>query len=337
MRALAASLLALVLTAGCGEEAADKPQRPKGPPADFTGIYSDDVFFRDAAYKHRTLARQHAVGVRLIRQPFAWNEFEANPQRFDEFVRSASRAGIRVLPVLLGPEPGVEPPEAGMRPPRDPAAFARFAAAVARRYGPGGSFDHELPIRSWQIWNEPNIPSFWATGPDPTEYAKLLRAAASAIRRVDGKAEIVAAGLPDSRLGEPAARFLAKVLEQDVDVDTVAVHPYAETPAQVVARVRAVRRTAGADTDVWVTEVGWGTGGREGVLRVDPATQARHVTETFRRLRREPRVRGIVWFQWRDPDPFPGRRPIWPYFAGLLEADGSPKPALAAFERAAKG
>jgi len=37
----------------------------------------------------------------------------------------------------------------------------------------------------------------------------------------------------------------------------------------------------------------------------------------------------------RDPEPFPGRRPIWPYFAGLLEVDGSEKPALSAFERAA--
>ena len=321
---------------GCGDadpEPAPAPA-PERPPADYVGIYADDVFFRDASYKRRTLAAQHDAGIRLIRQPFAWNEFEERPERYDEFVRAAADAGIRVLPVLLGPEPGAKPAPAGMRPPRDPEAFARFAAAVARRYGPGGSVETKLPIRSFQIWNEPNIPSFWGTGPDPVEYAELLGAAADAIREVDGDAEIVAAGLPDSRLGMPAPRFLAEVLEGDVDVDAVAVHPYASTPAQVAGKVRALRRVAKGH-DVWVTEVGWGTGGRDGPLRVSPETQARHLTETFRRL--QPlRVRGVVWFQWRDPEPFPGRRPIWPYFAGLLAQDGKPKPALEALRQAAR-
>ena len=320
---------------GCGEEAAAPPEpAPERQSNDFVGIYSDDVYFRDAAYKRRTLARQRENGIELIRQPFHWNEFEEHPERYDEFVRAAGEAGIRVLPVLVGPEPGAKPAEGGMRPPRDPAAFGRYAEAVARRYGPGGTQKPKLPVASWQIWNEPNIASWWGTGPDPAEYAEVLKAGSEAIRKVDPDAEIVTAGLPDSRLGTPAPEFLREVLARDVDVDAVAVHPYAGTPAQVERKVRALRRVAGGKP-VWVTEVGWGTGGRDGALTVDPQTQARHLTDTFRRLR-DLDVRGIVWFQWRDPEPFPGRRPIWPYFAGLLEEDGESKPALAALERAAR-
>lgn len=320
-----------MLAAGCGDEETRTapPAPPERPPADYMGIYSDDVFFRDADYKRETLARQYRAGVRLIRQPFAWNEFEARPQRYDEFVGAASRAGIRVLPVLLGPEPGVALENGRMPPPRDAGEFARFAAAVVRRYGPGGELRHALPIRSWQIWNEPNIPSFWAPEPDPAAYAALLRAASEAIRDADPDAEIVAAGLPDSRLGMPARRILA-ALDPDT-YDTVALHPYSATPAEVVRKVRAV---PSGDKPVWVTEFGWGTGGRDGPLRVTREAQARYVTETFRRLAALD-LRGAVYFQWRDPEPFPGRRPIWPYFAGLLEVDGSEKPALSAFERAA--
>jgi hypothetical protein len=85
-----------------------------------------------------------------------------------------------------------------------------------------------------------------------------------------------------------------------------------------------------------VTEVGWGTGGKPGPLTVTPEKQARYLSDTIERLRRA-QVRGVVVFQWRDPKPFPGRRPIWPYYAGLLTADGTPKPALAALERTIAG
>jgi hypothetical protein len=42
-----------------------------------------------------------------------------------------------------------------------------------------------------------------------------------------------------------------------------------------------------------------------------------------------------VNFQWRDPKPFHGRREIWPYYAGLHDADGTAKPSLQALKAAA--
>jgi hypothetical protein len=69
---------------------------------------------------------------------------------------------------------------------------------------------------------------------------------------------------------------------------------------------------------------------------VTPGKQAEYIKETFAKLRAMD-VRGIVVFQWRDPKPFAGRREIWPYYAGLLDVDGKPKPSLAAFREAAGG
>jgi len=290
----------------------------------------------------------------LIRQPFAWAEIERAPGeldfgRHDEFVAAAAEAGVRVLPMIVGPEPG-SPKEGRMRPPRDTAAYGRFAAAVAERYGPAGTLWSErddiprLPIRSWQVWNEPNIPAWWATGPDPAAYAKLLEAAARELRGVDPDAEIVAAGLPDSHLGVAAREYLDRLYEAGAkeSLDTVAIHGYAPSPREVVAKARdarAVIDSRGDDARLWVTEFGWGTGGKPGELTVDRETQARYIGSTLERFAAQRRglgLRGVVLFQWRDPNPFPGRRAIWPYFAGLLEADGTPKPSLEAFSSAAR-
>jgi hypothetical protein len=283
------------------------------------------------------LQRQHDAGIGLIRQPFAWSDFEKDPKRYDDFVGAVERHGLRVLPVVLGPEPGGAPAGHGpMKPPSDVEAYARFAAALVKRYP---------SIRSWQIWNEPNIGSFWGGRPDPAAYAKLLGAASAAIRKVDPKVEIVTAGLPTSHLGIPGPEFLDAMYTAGAKgaFDTAAVHAYAPTPDTVLQRVRDMRKVIdrnGDDAPVWVTEVGWGTGGEPGPLTVTPEKQATYIAETVRRLkaaRAELKVRGVVIFQWKDPKPFPGRREIWPYHAGLLDRNGNPKPALKALEAAVSG
>src|SRR5947208_11803906 len=120
-RLVAAALL--ILLAGCGA-AAPPPHRQAPRPSGFVGIYSDDVFYGSPAYRRSTLADEHAAGVRLIRQPFSWAAFARQPGRFDTFVRDAAQAGIRVLPVLLGPQPGTATGAGGMPPPSSDARFA---------------------------------------------------------------------------------------------------------------------------------------------------------------------------------------------------------------------
>ncbi|MFL5896212.1 MAG: hypothetical protein ACJ76Z_14015 [Thermoleophilaceae bacterium] len=349
---------ALIAGAGCGGHGqAPHPRKAAPPPteapaagaSDFIGVYSDDVFFGDDAYKRATLTRERRAGIGLIRQPFAWDQFAKSPAPFDAFVGAAARAGIHVLPEILGPRPGAPKATGGMAPPTDLSAYAAYATALVRRYGPDGSFWRahpdipRVPIRSWQIWNEPNIRAFWASGPDPAAYAQLLETASAAIRKADPNAEVVAAGLPTSRLGAAAADFLEGIYRAGAkgSFDTAAVHAYAPAPAEVVARTRALHDVIarnGDDARLWVTEFGWGTGGDPGPLTVDPQQQAGYIADTIRRLKADRdalRLRGLIVFQWRDPKPFPGRRALWPYYAGLLDADGNPKPSLAAFERAA--
>ena len=81
--------------------------------------------------------------------------------------------------------------------PKSNDAFAQFAAAFAARYGPGGTFWSvhpelpNLPVRTYEIWNEPNG-TFWTPQPDPAAYADLFVRAADAIHGNDQSATVIA-------------------------------------------------------------------------------------------------------------------------------------------------
>jgi len=228
--------------------------------------------------------------------------------------------------------------------------MGEFGALLARRYGPGGSFWREhpqlprLPVRSWQVWNEPNLPVYWPSGPDAAEYVALLRATGRGIRRVDPGAEIVTAGLPDSRLGVPLRDYVAAMYAAGGSgaFDALAVNPYGLDARGVLDTVRAVRAVAAENGDnpaVWVTELGWATGGPPSDFQVSEARQAELLEETVLALARrqdELRVRGVVYFNWRDSTPYAGGRDFFGLHTGLLRLDGHAKPALSSYKKVAK-
>jgi hypothetical protein len=101
---------------------------------------------------------------------------------------------------------------------------------------------------------------------------------------------------------------------------------------------KLLRRRGDGDIPIWVTEIGWASGGPPSPFRAGAGGQAVRVGRAFRALaerRRELRVRGIVYFNWRDARPYPGGSDFFGLHTGLLRIDGRPKPALAAFREAA--
>ena len=356
---VALSTLAALL--GCGDDGPPTPARvPAAAPADFLGLVSEDLIGGDESYRRRTLARQRAIGVRLLRQTFDWSRIEKAPGRYDlrfydRYVASLARERLRVLPVLFDPPSfRSSAPARGARrgtyPPRRPRDLGRLGAVLARRYGPNGSLWSErpdlpkLPIRSWQVWNEPSLPVYWASGPDPAEYVALLKSTRRGIRSVDPGAEIVSAGLAESRLGIPFAQFVRGMFRAGAGraLDTLALHPYAADAGdavQAVASARRLIRQAGDDAPIWITEIGWATGGPPSPFRVTRSRQAELVRDALGELtrrRRELGVRGVVYFNWKDSRPFAGGSDFFGLHTGLLDIGGRPKPALAAYRRASQ-
>ena len=149
-------------------------------------------------------------------------------------------------------------------PPRDNGDFARFLTALVTRYGPNGSLWAEhpevsrQPVRSWQIWNEPNLTRYWNVAPWAPSYVALLKRAHKALKAADPGSQTVLAGLPNESWKALEAIYDAGARRS---FDVVTLHPYTGQPKNVVRIVKIVRRLMERRKDgklpIWVTELSW--------------------------------------------------------------------------------
>jgi hypothetical protein len=199
-------------------------------------------------------------------------------------------------------------------------------------------------VRSWQVWNEPNLRVYWPSGPDAAAYVALLRATGRGIRAVDPAAEIVTAGLPDSTRGVPLREYVADMYAAGAAgaFDVLAVNLFGRGARGTMEGLEAVREVAAAGGDnpsVWVTELGWATGGPPSAFLVGEARQAQLLERTLLALARrrdELRIRGVVYFNWRDSLPYAGGVDFFGLHTGLLRRNGQAKPGLPSYKKVAK-
>lgn len=276
------------------------------------------------------------------------------PTRFADLDRVASAAaarGLSLLPVVLStPRWAAAGPRASISTPPRPAAYGAFVGALVHRYGPHGSFwsSHPklpaVPVRMWQVWNEPDFARYWSVQPFAPSYVKVLAAAHAAIKQADSGAQVVLAGLPEFSwqylaqiYAVPGARAL---------FDTVAIHPYTARPAgviEILARVRAVMDRAGdARKPLLATEITWPSSQGHappqfgvGTTEAGQAMLLGQVMPLLERNRARLRLNGFYWYTWMGDESRRSSAYAFDY-AGLLGyADGRvvTKSALAVFRR----
>lgn len=303
--------------------------------------------------------------VGTLRYVFGWSTIMrtadvADPdwRELDYVVGLAARHGMTVLPAVFGtPEwlseyEGCEQ-DCSVAPPQSQEGLLVWQglfAALADRYGPEGEFWEEhpdlprFPVRTWQIWNEPNSPMFYAPQPDLFSYARLVINATTGLRAQDPHARVILGGMFGTPLGSArgarsAWGFLQGLYAVGLDpwFEGVAIHPYAGKLSKVkdqVARIRRVIRTYGsAPASLWVTEIGWTSGG-DTPLNRGRRGQAQRLEQSFRYLTRNRRrlnLKLIAWFAWRDV-PRVQARCGWCSWAGLFRREGpTAKPAWRRF------
>jgi hypothetical protein len=126
--------------------------------------------------------------------------------------------------------------------------------------------------------------------------------------------------------------------------DTLAVNTYARNDAELRRLLNSVRKIMNRRGDrrakIWITELGWCDSGPKSRFCVGARKQASLITSSLRTIRSERkrlRLRGFVYFSWRDGRPYaPDFRDQWGLHTGLLKLDGKPKRSLRAFTRGAR-
>ena len=190
--------------------------------------------------------------------------------------------------------------------------FAALCTAMAQRYGPGGTAGLAIPVRHWEIWNEPN--SIISAPPNlsgPAGMYAYQQAAYAAIKTVDSGALVGSAGLLPTVSGfgiTDAVTWLTDMYAAGPvggpnPWDFVCFHPYSSTdagaqepvPSQVwlaeIPQLHAVMTAngdgaTGRNLPLWFTEFGFLTqpSGVAAGIYVTPTQQAQWLVEQINNM-----------------------------------------------------
>jgi hypothetical protein len=340
--------------ASASSTASAKPSASTGTKLQFGLDYSDTLTWESAGALNTSLNDAVSLGAQYIRVDLAWEDYQSTSAdfapdftRFDRVVAAANSHGLKILatvdfPPVWARESSCAPLSAC--PPAEDSQYAEFAAEAAARYAPEGLHD-------WEIWNEPNIPS-WSPGPDPAAYARLLSKTATAIHSVDSQAYVMMGGLA-AQQPHPGIPFIAPadfIVDVGKDgglnnVQAIAYHPYsARTDAANSSSIQAIdsspdnivaalSRSGHPNLAIWVTETGASvpaaldSSASAASVAQQEAAQAETATNLVPALEHTPNVAAMFWF---DDEDLLSQRLVY----GLRRADGSARPAFNALKTA---
>jgi O-antigen ligase len=298
---------------------------------------------------NRQLDLMQQMHVTWVRQIFYWNDIQPSPNsydwdKWDRIVQAVSqRPGLRLVAVLFT-SPGWARHEQATHsltaPPHDPATFAAFAGALAKRYG--------SIIDDYQVWDEPNLDDAWGgMEPRPAEYLALLQASYTAIHGNDANAMVILGGLaPTVETGPQNISDILYLhdlyaLGAKPYMDAVADKPYGfELPptdrtvsgdvlnfSRVVALREEMVRNDDGTKALWASNWGWNSvpaawNGKPSIWgNVTADQQIQYVEAALDRAAREwPWMAGMVLQHWQPPAAKDD--PIWGF--SIIGQDGQP-------------
>jgi hypothetical protein len=348
------------------------------------------------------IPRAHAVGAQLVRFTLNWSLIapKTRPSGFaaadanspgyswgaaDAQVKTLRSAGLDVLlTVQTAPEwaEGSSRPSTSVAPPGtwrpDPSDLADFFTALARRYS--GSFADPaggvLPaVSEFQVWNEPNLwkylsPQWTKSGKgydiaSPGIYRSMLNASYAAIKRVQPRATVLAAGtapygdltVGTNRIGpvlfdRTLLCLKGTALEKTscpnpAHMDAWDHHSYGvgapnrhalnandvATP-DIGKLTRIMRKAISVGTvlprrskPMWMTEVSYDSNPPD-PDGIPVKKQAAWLAQSLELLYRQG-IHTVLWFSITDSPPVPSYATT--YQAGLFFLGGDPKPAATAY------
>jgi polysaccharide biosynthesis protein PslG len=271
-----------IVLAGCGGAESEPGGQEREPErTDRFGVSAGgSIEYASARDLARELDGYVELGVGWIRFDLRWFEIERRQgtyewARYERVVHAARRRRLRVLATLAYAPSWARPGGSDNR--IDPRRYARFAAAVVRHFAP-------LGVKHYELWNEPNLATFWRPQPNAERYSALVTAAYRVMKDADPSITVVAGGLAPvgGAVGQKcrggASRidpipFLAAMYRHGAggSFDAVGYHPYTmpllpgeEDPCsawhQLAGTAPSVRSVMEANGDarkrIWATEFG---------------------------------------------------------------------------------
>ena len=276
---------------------------------------------------------------------------------WDRQVTEVRSRGLKVLALFQGAPKWASGTSSKNGRPKDPKAYADAAAWLAKRYN-GSTVSPTLRIDAIQLWNEPNLPDFWAATPASTRvssFANLVKVAGPAVRRANPNMKVVAGGL--TSVDTKWYSEFVKTSGVIGTYDALGVHPY-QSPGDAAPEAYDaswgqyyMRHLSVLDSlmtskkdpaKIWATEFGWSTHGNTsstpGYARgVSEAQQSDYLLRSMPVLAATKRVQAAFWYAAVTTSNGSAQYDVQYDNYALLRKDYSRKPAYYALKCAASG
>ncbi len=281
-----AAALAIVLIALCGGTAhADVP---------LFGVNTGQAMRQDVVDVNadQFYGRLTGMGGNVLREDVIWSQVEPNNDQWnwsylDAEINPETEADSGVGVILMffnSPQWARDPLAHLITCGATNAASCRMPPAASnlpewKEFVKETVVRYEEDVVAVEVWNEPNLKSFWRpNGNEPARWAGLVQAAAEATAEVDPAIPVITGGLgngttSDTNVGMMQGPYLDAAFASNPNlaqhVDGIGIHPY---PGQVpltnpnnrftptLNEIRPVRDARDPGTPLWATEVGYHTG-----------------------------------------------------------------------------
>ncbi len=299
----------------------------------------------DEANRDQMLDLISRGGIGWIREGFLWHELEPargewKTGRYDDIVERTYNHGLSILPVLCfgntwAAATDENHPPAVLRqalPKLDD--WENYIREMVRRYGDR--------IHAWEIWNEPNLRTFWRPEPNAKDYAQVAARAYATIKDLAPDDTVLSAGLAPNHVDYPEkpewgeTTFVRELARLDPrPFDAIAAHPYTlfrhgvtrdrtemlfqANLDNILAGLEGSEVSEPAEFPLWITEIGVST-----IPRVSTEEDAAgHLVNVLTLTAARPSIERIFLYNFRDTGTDPKEKE---HMFGLVRADYTPKP-----------
>ncbi len=323
-------------------------------PSDYYGINGQWIFQSSPSTWPTQFSAIANGGLTIVRTDARWSVGEPTPpsgsthtydwSTFDTIVGTLAKYGLRWMPTLDYPPPWAQenPSENTQEDPNGLGSemkeanvpdFTAFAAAMVRRYGINGTFwsAHPelpaMPVRTWEIWNSPNVTYYWNPQDNaPERFADLYLATRTAMKAVNHKAVVMAGALDlvNPPIASDEVKFIQRMFahrpEVRTDVDLWGLHPYQETIYWTFRRLAKWRQALdllnGRRMPIAIDELGYTT------TKVSDQMRGDELVELAQELPRSGcDVVDFMPYSWESAEQDPNNPEDW---FGIWKHDGTP-------------
>ncbi|MDD5282313.1 MAG: beta-galactosidase [Candidatus Omnitrophica bacterium] len=257
----------------------------------------------------KSVSLMQEAGVGWVRLDFLWGDIEPQQGKFDftkyDYIVQLLRGrGMHILGILHYSVDWASACGKWNCPPKENKLFIEYASRVIKRY--------KGQVKYWELWNEPDSPTYWKEQDGLKSYCVLLRDVYIAAKQVDPDCKILNGGLAN---GASSVNHLYDNGAKDY-FDILNIHFFQNPlhPGAIKAVInypklayKIMQRNGDGDKKIWITEIG--CPGVKRFLSVDnwwlgknptEGKQAKWLKDVYTGLLKDPHVEKIFWAFFRD-------------------------------------